>query len=64
MNWDQIEIKWAEMTQRVRADVARRSTGPKSGKTPAVADAQPTGEPPAKASAATGQTDVGSVIAQ
>ena len=21
MNWDQIEIKWAEMTSRVRADV-------------------------------------------
>ena len=23
MNWDQIEIKWAEMTRRVRADIPK-----------------------------------------
>lgn len=31
MNWDQIEIKWAEMTKRMRADVPMR--GAAVGKT-------------------------------
>jgi hypothetical protein len=28
MNWDQIEIKWAEMTSRLQADVAKGLAGP------------------------------------
>lgn len=35
MNWDQIEIKWAEMTNRVRADVP---VAPPRAKAGAVAD--------------------------
>lgn len=35
MNWDQIEIKWAEMTSRVRADIPipLRGEGPPSDQT-------------------------------
>lgn len=37
MNWDQIEIKWAEMTRRVRADSQTRKATAQSdpAKTPA-----------------------------
>ncbi len=41
MTWDQIELKWAEMTNRVRADVAMpaKFQGPGTSKAPSTVKA-------------------------
>lgn len=50
MNWDQIERKWAEMTSRVRGDVAKPLARNKAGAAPDAPSAIP-GEGPAEAAA-------------
>ncbi len=59
MNWDQIEIKWAEMTWRVRADLAPRAKaaskgaerGDKPQGNPTEAGTDPAGQVPSPANA-------------